>query len=342
MDYSTQQKAILESFMDKSPKELFKVWHLVFKKDYTFDSTEAKDRFKIFKQNLEFIKKTNSEGLTFKLGLNQFSDLTNEEFKAKYATFRLPGGSEFEQALDKVNKDAGFLNPEPTEDDDDLTKRNLQTSAINYSSYFNVPKNQASCGGCWAFGISGAIEGAYAKKYGTKIDSSPQQLLDCVSGNLGCNGGDMLVGMNYIQSYGLMQNYYYPFIGYQSTCKYNSNTSRIKISGYQYCNNKTSNYQCSTSTVYSMLQKGPLSVTIDGGNYYFQNYSSGLFNATCSEIDHAVVLVGYGVSGTYKYWLVRNSWGSSWGESGYIRVVVNPSNYYSCFIENMAVLPIIA
>jgi C1A family cysteine protease len=340
MDYSAQQTAILDSFMDKTPKELFKVWHLVFKKGYTFDSDEAKDRFKTFKQNLEFIKKTNAdESLTYKLGLNQFSDMTNEEFKSKYATYKSLG-SELQQVLDKANKDAGFLKPEPSEDDDDLTKRNLQTTAINYSAYFLTPKNQASCGGCWSFAVSGAVEGNSAMKTGYKVSGSPQQLLDCDSANYGCNGGDMRTGYNYLITYGMMNDSDYPFIGYQSYCRYNSYKSLVKVSGYQYCSNATS-YKCSTATVYSLLQKGSLSVTIDGGSYLFQTYKSGLFNGACSTINHAVVLVGYGVSGAYKYWLIRNSWGTTWGENGYIRVIVNPSNNNSCFIENEAVLPII-
>jgi len=89
-----------------------------------------------------------------------------------------------------------------------------------------------------------------------------------------------------------------------------------------------------------LLTKGPLAVVTNGGSWAFQNYAGGLFNAACYNIDHAVVLAGYGVSGTTQYWLVRNSWGTTWGEQGYIRIVINTSNNYSCFIEFQALLPI--
>jgi len=129
-------------------------------------------------------------------------------------------------------------------------------------------------------------------------------------------------------------------VGYSgNSCNYASYKPLTNITGYQYCSNLTS-YKCTSQTVYNLLAKGPLSVTTDGGSAAFQSYQSGLFNAPCTIIDHAVVLAGFGVSGTTQYWLIRNSWGLYWGESGYIRIVVNPSNNYSCFIENEAILPL--
>jgi len=148
-----------------------------------------------------------------------------------------------------------------------------------------------------------------------------------------------MTAYNYVLLNGLMNDSDYPFLGYKSTCMYNSAKTITKVTGYQYCSNYTTQYKCSVSSVYGLLAKGPLTVTTDGGSAAFQNYRSGLFTATCTTINHAVILAGYGVSGTTQYWLVRNSWGTSWGESGYIRIVINEANNNSCFIDYLAILP---
>ena len=120
-DESVQIKKILNSFMDSTPKELFKVWHLLYKREYTYASEEAKMRFRNFKINLALIKETNSKHLGYTFGLNQFSDLSAEEFKRIYLT-RKPNLN-LEQDLKEINNQLGFLTP--TDDDDDLTKRNI-------------------------------------------------------------------------------------------------------------------------------------------------------------------------------------------------------------------------
>jgi len=200
-----------------------------------------------------------------------------------------------------------------------------------------------NCGGCWAFSLTGIIEAAKTQKQGTLATSlSVQQLLDCNTSNYGCNGGDLITGMNYVLNNGVENDSSYSYLGYSGNqCYFSASKPLTKISGYQYCSNLTTNYKCSTSIVYTLLAKGPLAVVTNGGSWAFQNYAGGLFNAACYNIDHAVILAGYGVSGTSQYWLVRNSWGSTWGEQGYIRIVINPSNNNSCFIEYEAILPIV-
>ena len=337
LNYTKEKISILEQFMNKSPKELFKVWHFIFGKKYTFDSEEAKQRFVNFKENLAIIKKTNEENYSFKLGLNQFSDMTNEEFKSKMTTYKFIENN-VEGMIPFGNKDTNFLKDT---DDNDLTKRNLeQFNSINYSNYYNNVRDQVNCGGCWAFAVTGSIEGNKSIFLGRKADSlSPQNLIDCDPLNKGCNGGDMRTSFTHIKSKGVMNDADYPLKGYTSSCMYNYLAPLTYISGFNYCSNKTI-YKCSTSIVYSLLSKGPLSVLLDGGSNSFQNYKSGIFTGICSEINHAATLVGYGQSGIQNYWLVRNSWSSYWGENGYIRVAVNSQNNYSCFIEFEAILPI--
>jgi len=300
----------------------------------TKQSCDSKSSRKTFAK----IKEHNAnEENTFKVGLNQFSDLTNAEFKEKYARHK-PSQS-IEKFLNTW-QESKFLAID--DDDDDLTKRNLANNPINYQSLFNAPRNQLNCGGCWAFTLTGVVEAAKTQKTGALAPYlSVQQLLDCNTSNLGCNGGDLITGMNYVLKTGVENDSDYTYLGYSgNSCNFNSNKSLTQISGYQYCSNLTTNYKCSTSIVYTLLTKGPLSVVTNGGSWAFQNYAGGLFNAACYNIDHAVILAGYGVSGTTQYWLVRNSWGSTWGEQGYIRIVINTANNYSCFIEYEAILPI--
>jgi len=338
IDRSKAHRLILEAFMEKSTKDLFKAWHYMFKREYTYASDEAKLRFKIFKENLVKIKEHNAKDETYKVGLNQFSDMTNAEFQEKFAKHK-PSQS-IEKFLNTW-QDQKFL-PVADDDDDDLTKRNLANTPITWTNYFNTPRNQLNCGGCWAFTITSVIEAAKTQKQGTLAPLlSVQQLLDCNNSNYGCNGGDLITGMNYVLNNGVENESDYSYLGYSGNpCYFSAVKPLTTIGGYQYCSNLTSNYKCSTSIIYSLLTKGPLAVVTNGGSWAFQNYAGGLFNAACYNIDHAVVLAGYGVSGTTAYWLVRNSWGATWGESGYIRIVINPSNNYSCFIEYEAILPI--
>jgi len=335
------RKMILESFMDRPAKDLFKAWHLLFKREYTYASDEAKLRFKIFKENLVKIKEHNAKNLSFTVGLNQFSDMSNSEFQEKVTRYK--HNTSIEKYLNTWQEGGKFL-PMIDDDDDDLTKRNLASNPpINYQSYFNAPRNQMNCGGCWAFTLTGVMEANKSIKQGT-LNSllSVQQLLDCNSQNYGCNGGDLITGMNYVLNTGVEFDANYSYLGYSGNlCNFNASKQLTQINGYQYCSNLTTNYKCSTSIVYTLLQKGPLAVVTNGGSWAFQNYAGGIFNAACYNIDHAVILAGYGVSGSTQYWLVRNSWGPTWGESGYIRIQVNTTgNNYSCFIEYEAILPI--
>jgi len=343
MDRTKEKRMILDSFMDRSPKDLFKAWHLLFKRTYTYETEEAKTRFKNFKENLLKIKEHNKGNNSYKVGLNQFSDMTNEEFKGKYTTYRPSESVEHyintwqgDEAKDKFLED----------DDDDLTKRNLSgLNAINWSSLMASPRDQVNCGGCWAFSIATSVEAAVAK---TTNGGKPipylaiQQLLDCNTSNYGCNGGDLSYGLNYALNTGMEYDSNYPYLGYSGNkCYFNKGLVKVALKGYSYCSNITASYKCSTTTVYNLLARGPVSVVTNGGSWAFQNYSGGLFNAACYNIDHAVVLVGYGVSGTTAYWLVKNSWGPYWGESGYIRIVLNSANNSSCFIETSAFLPLV-
>jgi len=136
----------------------------------------------------------------------------------------------------------------------------------------------------------------------------------------------------------------YPYTAEQDSCQFQSNLATTTISNFSYCSNYSSSKKkhCSVAAVYALLAQGPISVGIDAGSDDFQNYSSGVYTASCTEDDHAVIAIGYGndaASGS-DYWLIRNSWGADWGDNGYIKVAVNDSNNHSCFVNNEAYLPV--
>ena len=324
----------LESLMDGSSNELFKVWHSLFEKTYHLDNQEGIDRFSIFQDNLKMIKEHNSKNVSFKLGLNQFSDMKNSEFKKKMCTKKIVKGEEFNKLIVKLNaKAVKFL---------DDYKINDEYEEINHTKFFGDVRNQGSCGSCWTFSVTGAIEGNLAK---SKNDIgkylSPQQLVDCDKGNSGCNGGLFEPAFNYVKENGLEFDDDYNYIAEDQNCNYDQSLSTNTISGYKYCSNYGSE-KCSVDIVYNLLVNGPLSIGIDGGTSDFQSYQSGILDTTCSEDNHAVVLAGYGRTDDQKeYWIVRNSWGSSWGEEGYVRVARDDSNNYSCYVNNEAWLPLV-
>ncbi|XP_072965834.1 fruit bromelain-like [Typha angustifolia] len=280
----------------------YKEWMIKYGRAYLNDE-EKLHRFEIFKNNAKYIEASNNiSGRSYTLGLNQFADLTKEEFKATYLKLVRPNITEsplpFKYSSSSV--------PPP--------------SSIDWRVKGAVTqiKSQGVCGSCWAFSAVAAIEGIFQIKNGTLLSLSEQELIDCVTEAQGCDGGHFGHAFEFvIENGGITTENNYPYMGFRGVCR----SSRLKdhaanISSYDPVprNDEASLTQA--------VANQPVSVGIDARNLQF--YSSGIYDGPCgTNMDHAVTIVGYG----RDYWIVKNSWGISWGEEGYILMqkgVVDP------------------
>ncbi|XP_039169668.1 ervatamin-B-like [Eucalyptus grandis] len=268
------------------------------------DPQEKAMRQAIFTKNLQFIEDFNKSGnRTFKLGLNQFSDLTNEEFVRSHTGCLAPRRPE--PAITTSVSHQKLTGDVP--DHIDWVEKGV-VNAIKY---------QGHCGSCWAFSVVAAVEGIVGITNGTLPVLSEQQLVDCVTTNFGCGGGYLEYAFEYIiQNQGIASEDSYPYEAEQGTCdatKAEEHAAQIK--GFTHV-------PSGEDELTKAVAQQPVSVIIPSSGQEFQYYSGGVFNGECGPtLDHAVVVVGYGTSeeGT-DFWKIRNSWGETWGERGYMRI----------------------
>merc|ERR1711988_872050 len=173
-------------------------------------------------------------------------------------------------------------------------------------------KNQGQCGSCWAFSTTGSVEGAMFLYSGELESYSEQQLVDCSKQNNGCNGGLMDYAFKYIETAPLELESEYPYHAKKSKCKYEKSKGKGKVKGFKDVRKDTTGMQLKAA-----LAHGPVSVAIEADQFVFQGYHSGIITHGCgTRLDHGVLAVGYGED----YFLVKNSWGASWGDKGYLKI----------------------
>jgi len=255
-----------------------------------YSTNEFAKRRAIFYDTLAEIDQINSENRGWTAGVNEWSDLTWEEFKGRF--LMAPQKCSATEGMPHVK---GGVNVDPV----DWRNKGVVTPV----------KNQGSCGSCWAFSTTGTMEGAIQIASKTLPNLSEQQLVDCAKtpNTKGCSGGwPWAAGGWAITNGGLCSQKDYAYTGRDGTCKKCTPLANIK----------TVVQQKGEDQLLVGVNLTPVSICLDASGG-FQSYRSGVFAGPCgSQMNHAVLAVGY----TDAYWIVKNSWGTSWGEQGYIRM----------------------
>jgi C1A family cysteine protease len=271
----------------------FENWATVHGKTYKCPA-EKFYRLSVFFKNFKMITEHNSSNSTFSMALNHFADMTQEEFKTKMLGYKF------------TERPRNYAAPT-------LTQAPTSVDWRTKGAVTGV-KNQGQCGSCWAFSAVGALEGAWFQAKGNLLSFSEQQLVDCSTGqgNHGCNGGLMDYAFTYVKANGLQTEANYPYTAQDGKCK-GTGTPAVTISGF-------TDVGHTDAALGTASAARVVSVAVDAQNWSF--YNRGIYShLKCgTQLDHGVTLVGYGTASGDDFWIIKNSWGTSWGENGYIRL----------------------
>jgi len=299
---------------DSNVELLWKQFKEEFNKDYS-EEEDAK-RKAVFVDNMKEINAHNYlydiNQKSYTLGINEYSDMEHSEFMEKMMGFGYNNSANY--------NNAAFY--------EELPGDNIPDSIDHRDTGSVSPvENQGGCGSCWTYSSLGALESQHYMKTGVMVHLSKQQLLDCNTKNYGCRGGWMNIAYQYIMDNGgINTQKSYPYrTAQQSYCYYNPKHYFVTVSSYHSIPVGDENAMKKAVALH-----GPVAVAVDASPRDFMNYRSGVFKTNyCSTtaVTHAILAVGYGTD-PYEgdYWIVKNSWGTTWGDNGYIKMARNYNN----------------
>ena len=265
---------------------------------------EFNQRMAIFGDLDKFIEEHKAEGHNYTLGRNQFSDWSHSEYTSLLGY------------IEKPIEDRTFTIYD--ESSNDMTVNWVEAGAVT------PVKDQGQCGSCWSFSSTGALEGEHFIKTGDLLSFSEQQLVSCSKLNLGCNGGNQSLAFKYWKTHKAELESTYPYVsgtGQNPECAYDEGSATsVEVTSNGFVT------QDSVSQMKAALAVQPLSVSIEADKRVFQTYTSGVLDSDqCgTQLDHAVLTVGWGNDAEtgLDYWLVKNSWNTTWGDQGYIKLAI--------------------
>jgi len=284
-------------------RDLWSAWKTQHKKSY--DADEDLMRFATLVQNYEKVQKLNAQHKSAKFALNKFSDLTREEFAVMLGSRASEApNKKFLRARAVVDVAVGDVDNGVLPKSIDWRKKGAITPV----------KDQGRCGSCWTFGATGILESFYFINNGKLLSFSEQQLMDCeTEHSSGCKTGYTSHAITYVAQNGIQLETDYPYTAKNGTCQFDQ-TKAIKVNGrYTFIT------ALSSDSLKAALVNSPVSVLIQADEDTFQHYKSGVLTKDCgAKLDHSVLLVGYQEIDGQEAYIVKNSWGPTWGQEGYI------------------------
>jgi len=299
---------------------LFTNWMRQHSREYA-TADEFQYRYQVWKDNMDIIIGHNAKNASFTLAMNKFGDMGQKEFGQKMCGYK------------PHNRTVTLTEP-------------IDLSAIPASIDWRTKgavtgvKNQGQCGSCWAFSAVASTEAANFYQTGNLISLSEEELVDCGSstGNQGCEGGLMDDAFQWIiNNNGIASEASYPYIGTDGNpCQSSTIPNVATIGSFK---DVTQN---SNSALLAAAAGQVVSVAVEADQAVFQFYSGGVLNdASCgTNLDHGVTLVGYTNTGSSPYWIVKNSWGSDWGLSGYLYIAITDNQAAECGINMQPSYPV--